>query len=170
MQIGYHGGKCCGIKTIFHMGYRPDYTVPAIPEKKYSDSLHGLDARGRTVDSSMCLYYGPELPEQTAEERLVVFLDFLRKKRPSGLVEIAIAETPYAPTSQAPWFPVLEKLGFVRTARWLNSNSGNWCNTFHLVMLKGETQESIINTEDPGDVGDTDEDDEDSPCGCSLCV
>ena len=143
MKIGYHGGKCCGIKTIFNMGYKPESLVPKQAEIKYNDALHGLDARGRLVNSAMDMYWGPELPEQSGKDRLIAYLEFLKVKRPSGLVEIALAETISDYTNQAPWFPVLEELGFKCTARWKNSNSSNWCSTWHLVMFDGAVTDNL---------------------------
>lgn len=143
MQIGYHGGKCCGIKTIFGMNYDPDLNVGRLAAITYDGTLHGIDAAGRTVSSEMNMYWGPELPNQTGEERLKAYLAFLRQKRPSGLVEIALAETIYPSTSQARWFPVLQALGFRCVARWKNSNSTNWCSVWHLVMFNGVDQDSL---------------------------
>lgn len=161
MQINYHGGQCCGIKTITHMA-GPDYPEPAIDAIDFKESVHSKDKRGAQVSSEQNLYYGPALPQQSGKDRLIAYLDFLRKKRPSGAVEITLAKGSYV--NQTSWFPVLKELGFKRTACFRNSNSGNQVSIFLLVMLEGETQLNLVSTTGPAydeDAVDYDDDEED---------
>jgi hypothetical protein len=181
MQIAYHGGKCCGLKTIYKMGYNPDEKIPAdssfLKEAKYG--VTNKDALGNSVSSNDTPYFGVT-EKETYKERLVRFIDFLRVNRPSGLIEIALMEHPSDPNyyySQRKWYPFLEELGFTMTTRFKNSNSGNWVTTWILILLNGKNAPLITDgakgpetVESPDETDPYDEDDdEDCGCGSSSC-
>lgn len=170
MKIVYHAGRCCGIKTIAEFQHHPSYNEGEIAESKYKEGVHNRDKCGFDIESKQNLYYGKALPKQTGEERLTAYIDFLRVKRKSGLVEIALAKGSYI--DQSPWFDVLKGMGFKRVARFRNSNSGNMVSVFHLVLLDGSVADKLIDKNgDDYDEDATDIDDEecDEDCDCDCC-
>ncbi len=135
MYLGYHGGKCCGIKTIWHLGTKPEHEVTPVSKKEDKS----LDQCGDDVQSDYPFFFRAA-PEESAVNRLDRYIKFLKEKRPSGLVEIALAESQYNWVDQSAWFPVLEERGFKQVVRFKNSNSGNWVRVFYLVIEDGEVK------------------------------
>ena len=180
MQIGFHGGKCCGVKTIFGMNFYPEDILPALrathPQTE-DYTKHHKDKRGFTVSSDDDLYFGPS-EKETYKARLIRYIDFLRNQRPSGLIEIQLMEYDGKTRGQESWFPVMKELGFTMVARFKNSNSGNYVSTWLKVIYRGDDAELIdmTNYKDGEDSPkSTDESLERSsgssgcPCGDPLC-
>lgn len=94
------------------------------------------DCCGRDVDSNDRFFF-PGAPVETPVERLDRYLEYLRKYRPRGIVEVCLAddEDDDIAYRQTPlWRPVLEERGFREVNNCMNSNSGNRVFVFHKNM------------------------------------
>ena len=132
MQLGFHGGKCCGIKVIHGLMDDPDDTTEAL--SKISDS--DKDSMGMDVNSKE-RFFTDAAPEETYLKRLDRYIEYMRKRRPSHIIEITLAPfNPYC--SQKAWIPLLRRRGFRCVTKAKNSNSGNEVWVFHKVILNGE--------------------------------
>lgn len=124
MKIAFHGGKCCGIKTLHVMGGNPEQLFSAAPGGGFS----GVDAQGGDV-SSAHNFYPYALPEESGAKRIDRYLEYLSLKRPKGLVEVTLAYS-----MQSLWEPALFDRGFKLVSTFVNSNSGNECRVYHLLQ------------------------------------
>lgn len=99
MKITHHGGKCCAIKHIHGL-----YDTPDMPFEEVFDvsELQGEDVgylksdrMGGPVSSDKNIYTGDieELEGLTMGEVFDIYLRFLMKFRPYGLVEATIVPT-----------------------------------------------------------------------------
>jgi hypothetical protein len=131
MRLGYHGGLCCGVKTIFEMGTPGTVAVPLDEYEQADDDLSGEEI------SSDSPFFTGAAPSENNVERLDRYLAYLKKYRPRGIVEICLATNPRDPQdywSQEYWFKPLKERGFKMVTEGPNSNSGNIIHIFHLVM------------------------------------
>lgn len=127
MHLGYHGGKCCGIKVIWGFGSNPlamDSSLEAI-------KITNADIAGDNV-STRDRFFHLAAPEETCVERLDRYIAFVKVKRPKHIIEAVLAEVTTGYLDQKVWFPILEERGFKRINKAKNSNSGNTCHVFHL--------------------------------------
>lgn len=128
MQLGFHIGQCCGIKTVYHMGTSPDTLLGALEEIPVSNA----DANGNTV-SSNDRFFHEAAPRESGEDRLARYIAYMKKRRPGNILEIALATSEhYSWVNQSDWFPVLKEFGFKKVNKQQNSNSGNVVHVFHL--------------------------------------
>jgi hypothetical protein len=127
MYLTYHGGKCCGIKTIHSLGYNPAQNLPILPVRANKEGYTSL-------------FYAKELPEQTAEERFTTLVKHWDSNVSRGILEVILQdagaynvapEKEHMYNQQLNWRPVLKKLGFKLIASCKNSNSGNRIYVFH---------------------------------------
>jgi len=134
MILGFHGGKCCGIKHIHGLGYQPLIEVqPAIEEKVPEKNA---DQYGHTV-SSYDNFFTDTAPAETTLERFDRYLAFCDKRRPYGIIEVTVIRTGGAKTGQVDtWRPYLEERGFKEVSNCHNSNSGNRVFVFHRMKDK----------------------------------
>lgn len=139
MKLVFHGGKCCGMKTIFNLGISPSNFSLDV-EQIGNGSVPGQDTIGATVRSDLS-FFSDEAPKEANLERLKRYIKFVKNHRPNHLIEVIIATTLKDGTrehtdhySQLPWVEPLKSLGFRNVSSWYNSNSGNWCHAFHLVV------------------------------------
>lgn len=129
MKIAFHGGKCCGIKTIHGMGYHPNSVMHNRLKKK---PLRNTDAHGGTVRSDYNFFNEYAPGTDTYLERLDRYLEFLDRVRPYGIVEITLASSYYDHCNQnIQWGPLLRKRGFRKVTDCHNSNSGNRVFVYH---------------------------------------
>lgn len=137
MNMIWHGGHCCGIKTIHNFSCDPDFKLPAVAA---TGTALGFDiaAPGRSFE-----YRPKAMPEETALERLDRLLKYKDKKSPYGVVEAVLAATttfegedPPAESQVARWEPILLERGFVLVTECYNSNSGNTIYIYHRVKTK----------------------------------
>lgn len=142
MHLAFHGGLCCGIKTIYGMGDNPEDWVYSLDKVSVDDS----DQYGHHVKSDQRFYHR-EAPAETYLQRFDRYLEYLKERRPKGIVEVAIVTK--GGLDQREWIPHLEQRGFKLVTEAVNSNSGNTVGVFHLVM----------------DYADNDDDDEEEDCG-----
>lgn len=164
MEIYFHGGKCCAIKTIANLNYTPTFSFS--PREKTKKVTH-RDRQGSHVSTGEPFYW-QERPRETGAQRFDAYLDYLRRVRPYGIVEVTIVtsfggaairgfdpceaedgvemhglesfcvETPenedLLPSYQESWEPFLQERGFRLVTVAPNSNSGNFVKVYHLVM------------------------------------
>lgn len=132
LKIACHGGKCCGVKTIhcFSDDFK-DGWEPAIEKKTgVGDHMREPDAYGYDV-SSKDNFFWLTAPGESTEDRLDRYIDFLKEKRPGGLIEVCLVSD-----DQSYWIEQVEKRGFKLVAQFTNSNSGNIVNVYHLITIE----------------------------------
>lgn len=129
MHLGFHGGKCCGIKTIYGFFNHP-YTDEE--GALLATSANNNDANGHAVSSGMSFFH-EAAPVEKPVERLDRYLKYLRRRRPSGIVEITLAVGGCVDQKED-WEPVLLDRGFRVVNSCKNSNSGNTVFVYHLNM------------------------------------
>lgn len=132
MKIGFHGGMCCGIKHIFELNADPDYLLEALSKKIATSNDVNYE-----YSSSEENFFTDAAPEETRLKRLDRYLDFLRGRRPSGIVEITLVTPGPGYWTQEKWVPIITERGFIEVTPEggvYNSNSGNKVRVFHLYM------------------------------------
>lgn len=149
MRLVFHGGKCCGIRTIYGLptciynkgSPEKEQVVPINLDKKDVDPKLIVpdypDIRGNHVSSDKD-FYPYYRPMESVEERLEEFLIFLRKHRPNGIVEVALAESEgdqtYLTKQKTLFEPLLLKHGFKEVSSCKNSNTGRRIHVYRLCM------------------------------------
>jgi len=133
MQLVFHGGKCCGIKTIYGLGYGPNAPTAIQPALEALPKRDDRDQCGWDC-SSEDRFFHEEAPKESATDRLDRYIDYMKRRRPCNIVEIVIAirNDNFDWSCQRFWPDVLKEKGFKEVNRHLNSNSGNTCAVFHL--------------------------------------
>lgn len=129
LTISFHGGKCCGVKVIHNFGYLKSH-VDEMMGALLEIPPNNKDKNGYHVNSDERVFH-LSAPVETRLERLDRYLAFLREFRPKGLVEVYLMDGRY---SQLFWVPLLKERGFVAGPVFRNSNSGNNCHQFYLLM------------------------------------
>lgn len=145
MQLVHHGGKCCGMKTIFNLGMYPEQSSSYnISEYHYTDyekeasnkpSYFNNDVTYDHVSCDQGLFY-EAAPKETKGERLKRIVDFVGKNRSHHCVEVILQLN--GAGSQSAWKPYLIEMGFRPGPEWYNSNSGNRCQVFHVILEEGK--------------------------------
>lgn len=129
IQLVTHGGKCCGIKTIYGFPH-PNHLVDPIgadEKNKNRDVFMPSDHVGKS-------FYPLARPEETAEARFDAFILYVKRTRPSHLIEAILNQfqLPY-------WKDFLKSRGFHLVQLHHNSNtSGTGIYTFHKIIRKGK--------------------------------
>jgi len=95
-------------------------------------SYESRDAGGYCVRSDVNVY-PHDLPAQTAQARLEMYLTWLAKFRPSGLVEATLVSYQWCN-----WHDTLTELGFKVVTEVYNSNSRNIIRVYHLTYGQPE--------------------------------
>lgn len=127
MKLVFHGGKCCGIKTIHSLGNSPTAILGEIAAKQIDNS----DCYGHTVSSDKPFFH-EAAPVETYLERLDRYIAYCDKRRPHGMIEITLAKNSYeTPKQTEVWPPLLAERGFKLVNSCQNSNSGNRCFVFY---------------------------------------
>jgi hypothetical protein len=144
-EIAYHGGYCCGFKTIHTLGDSPNATVPAWKRNEDDEiDFDDVDAGGHRHDGNM---FNDDAPEETALERVDRYLAWLKKRRPRGMSsklfspktwdidDDVYSDDVYKDCCQnSNWGPDLEKRGFRMVTSCYNSNSYNTIFVYHFAM------------------------------------
>lgn len=128
MQLVFHGGKCCGIKTVYRMGSTPTESQPALQKLSRRNNR---DQNYGEVSSDM-RFFTDEAPEEDGKSRLIRYIDFMKHWRPSNILEVVLCKSQYDWQDQSDWIPVLAELGFRQVNKHYNSNSGNDVLVWHL--------------------------------------
>ena len=144
MLLVFHGGKCCGIKTIYGLGTDPNAKTNSLDAHK----ARNHDSNGDEVKSDLTFFH-EGAPYETCVERLKRYIDFMERRRPQNILEIALAESSFW-TDQSKWFPVLLEHGFKEVTVHKNSNSGNTIHVFHL-CINGKGGDEDFEDEDDDD-------------------
>ena len=148
MMINFHGGQCCGIKHISGFYANPDQKI--WPKQESTKRSH--DKNGESVRSDWDFCW-EALPKQTYKERLVAYIDFLKRVRPSGAIELTLTADQVGGFYN--WGPVLKELGFKKVVEFWNSNSSNKVFVYYLVYGGKDCAYNAYHSEDD----DYDEDD-----------
>ena len=136
MHLAFHGGKCCGIKTIYGFDEDP-YTgkewdtepkLEKVPQKNN-------DKIGYHVRSSD-RFFSEAAPQERPVDRLDRYLEFLSRVRPEGIVEVALVAKAVWGNQTDEWEPVLFERGFKMVTEARNSNTKNTIRVYHLVMTE----------------------------------
>lgn len=128
MWLVNHGGKCCGIKTIYEMGYDPEDTLGAY---QGTGKLNNTDVHYGTATSNVS-FFTENAPAESRLARLDRFIEFTKRRRPQHLIEITLGAGSQGDQTKNWEEPLLER-GFKLVNTFKNSNSGNIVNVYHLV-------------------------------------
>lgn len=126
-----HGGLCCGIKTIYGLGYSPDSPAKVLEAVPYNNRAKC----GDHVWSSL-RYFSDAAPAETYAERVERYIKFVQKHAPKHLIEVVLESGQYEGacswnSSYPGWKAFLRKHKFKKVNSFLNSNSGNTVLVFH---------------------------------------
>lgn len=121
MQAYIHGGKCCGIKHIFGLGYHPDEMLPRRGKSKK------LKNEGSCFMNSTRPFFHESAPAETYLKRLERIIAFIQVNRPWGVIEVVLSDC-----QLLHWRPKIEELGFKLVNKCKNSNSGQTIHIYHL--------------------------------------
>lgn len=149
MQLVFHGGKCCGIKTVYCMGTSPDEKHEAL------EKLARRNNRDQTYGdvSSDMRFFTDDAPEESGKDRLKRYITFMERNRPRNVLEVVLCEFSRCEwQDQTAWVPTLEELGFKLVNRHSNSNSGNFIQIWHLNV--GETADTTVSPSEDDDDDD----------------
>jgi hypothetical protein len=131
MRADLHGGFCCGIKHISGLSH-PDYMAQsrtALVGEQTSFDRHDGNA---AVNDMHREKYGEdffceEAPAEKYPDRLKRVVDFIKKHRKHGLIEVVIQKA-----YQAKWAGHLEQLGFKMVTEFKNGNTSAMLQVWHL--------------------------------------
>jgi len=125
LAVQTHGGRCCGIKTIWNFPYDPDSRLEAkgrLPGIKKDVDIYGQGVR---KDFNWCR---EKRPAESAKDRFDSVVAYITKKRPRGLIEVVLSQ--YQVTY---WLKTLTDKGFKEVTTFQNSNTGgNRLTVYHL--------------------------------------
>ena len=107
MLINKHGGECCGVSHIFN--FNPNYANKKLLKESIKDAVSSVQQH---VDDENELYAANGEP-------------FIRPYRGlfGHLIEVVLTDE-----QMINWAETLKEEGFRLHRRWLNDNSGNYCN------------------------------------------
>lgn len=120
MRLILHGGKCCGFKHIYDLGY---YPTEMMPKKRKTKKLPSED--DQYLSSPKSFFY-ESAPEESKGARLDRLLEFLDEKRPQGICEIILADW-----QLVGWRDFIKARGFKLVNKCKNSNSGCTIHIYH---------------------------------------
>lgn len=155
MEIVHHGGKCCGMKTLFGFHLDPSAelkattkVIPADYKRSYEKKLDitpgtlNRDKYGKAAGSEWPFRSTEKdiWPEETAGERFDRIIKHTCKHRPDHMIEcvLTIYQKEY-------WHDILLANGFNLVTTWKNSNTQNTLYAYHLVISGGKP---VINKDD----------------------
>jgi hypothetical protein len=130
MRLLFHGGKCCGIKTLYDFGFDgPDALVGAVEAKKETNK----DEYGHDVSSEED-FFTDEAPKETKLARMDRLIAFCKRRRPAGIIEATLATSYYLEYDQVSqgWPELLKERDFKLVNMNVNSNSENTVHVYHL--------------------------------------
>lgn len=153
MQLVFHGGKCCGIKTVYQMDTDPESkhnSLDKIPQNNGDQSYHDVGSDKR--------FFHLDAPYESGYDRLKRYIEYMEKYRPRNILEVVIIKSPkYSWQDQSKWIPVLEGFGFTQVNEHTNSNSGNIVCVFHLnvdAVPEAKPTAVIVEEDEDGDFDD----------------
>ena len=152
-KLVHHGGKCCGIKTLYNLGADPTSVASSLDLVPWDNS----DATGEDVHCNQRFFTG-EAPQETYLERVQRYIAYCKKRRPAGLIETCIVvNCDIGWLTQDTWVKPLEKLGFIQALEWRNSNTGRLIRMYYLAYNEtGHNDENSFVDDDPFEEDDDD--------------
>lgn len=126
MNLKYHMGGCCGIKTICGFWSPPSMQVSAKPEEERSSYHKDRQKDGLAVTQNDDFYW-PEAPQEKCHERLRRYIDFCKEKCGSGLIEVSLSFSQWHI-----WEATLLTEGFEQKTEFVNGNSKMKIRVYHL--------------------------------------
>lgn len=132
MDLVTHGGKCCGIKTIRSFPELPTSLLPA------RAAVGSIQVNGhpdiQSVSSNVAkTFHRAELPSESGADRLDRLIAYVRKHRPSHMIEAVVNHF------QLPhWKGTLRSRGFRLVSSYTNSNTSARIYVFHKIIKNGE--------------------------------
>ena len=121
MSLVYHGGRCCGVKHIYHLGHDKKGIEPKL---KKLPTTRGMDL---CETSNAGRFFWPKAPRETALNRLIRYVEFTKEQRPQGCIEIILDEE-----QEYEWEDVLIKdLGFKMVTEFVNSSTYETLRVYH---------------------------------------
>lgn len=127
MKMVFHGGKCCGVKTIHGLGVSPSSSCDELPKVTQPDT----DRFGGDVSSDK-RFFADAAPEESCLKRLDRYIEYARTYRPQGILEITTAQGRCYNQTKV-WSKHLLDRGFKAVTEAPNSNSGNTVTIWHKV-------------------------------------
>ena len=141
MKLVFHGGKCCGVKTI-HGFSDPNGMCQALEKKS---ALYN-DKHGAEVKSDLS-FFTDEAPKESQKDRFIRLVNWCKEQRPHGLIELLLSTQSCWMTVDADegedgavygtqidiWRPIVEEAGFKEALTFKNSNTNRNVTLFHLV-------------------------------------
>lgn len=163
MQLLFHGGLCCGIKTI--QGF-DDPESKLYPVEKLT--VNDNDQSGGRQTGPSVSFFTDEAPQETVEERFVRLIEFCKRRRPQGMIELVLAGNVWVDVRSKRkmmndvWQPIVEKHGFKCVAQAKNINTSNICYVYYLEYETKpvKKEKAVFAASDETAVG----------CGCFDCV
>lgn len=158
LTLLFHGGYCCGIKTLFGFPHllteKSVRDYPGECSAVAATEVRDFDASGLATRSDQS-FFTDEAPKESYLDRLDRLIAFCQRRRPKGIIEATLVGT------QKGWLPILKERGFVESTSGLNSNSGNTVHVFHLAYVdKAPVKQERWTTPEPEPVDEIDDDDE----------
>lgn len=126
MELKYHMGDCCAIKTIAGFWSLPDMNVSAIAADEREQFQKDRQKAGQAVKSTDNFHYA-ECPREKAVDRLIRYIKWCKDHSTGGVIEAALAGGQIGQ-----WEETLKAHGFRSVSRVRNGNSGNIVEVFHL--------------------------------------
>lgn len=139
LQLIYHGGHCCGVKTIYGFDacdprIRVQYKTDKAGRLVYPESIGGA-----VVPNPVSNFRIPvsNAPEESNAERFIRLIRHVQKNWPGQLIEVSVIAGYRGILSgrsqEGFWEPFFEAIGFKRVTEWENSNTQNTLASWHLV-------------------------------------
>lgn len=128
MQMLYHGGAVCGIKTIHDFNFRPDFVIPALD--KATDAVE-FDGSHNNAGKR---WYRDAAPAESRLERLDRYIKFADDSRTGICLEVVLMKG-YQTNS---WETLLFERGFVMVNEFQNSNTIQTLRIYHRVTKNKE--------------------------------
>ena len=130
MELRYHAGGCCGVKTICGFFGVPE--MPLGPKNAEDRPLYSQDRQkqGWQVHVS-AQFYWPEAPQESRIARLQRYINFCKEQCGSGLIEVTLSDLQFPR-----WESVIFAEGFENVAEFVNGNSNRTIRVYHLKYSK----------------------------------
>lgn len=120
-KLVFHGGLCCGIKTIHGFYPSPNSLAAELQAVPRDDS----DQLGHNVNSNQ-RFFTDAAPEEKMSERIDRYIAFVKEHRPQHIIEVVIAHF-----QLGMWKEFLRSRQFRKVTEAKNSNSGNTIYIYH---------------------------------------
>lgn len=124
-KVSYHGGACCGIKHIWNLPHFPSTELSRKGKHKAGPNEAQQYYRGSAS------FFPIAAPQEKASDRLNRIIDYIKSRRPGGIIEIVLASW-----QLLGWREHLKSIGFVEVNKVRNSNSNSTIHVYHLNCVR----------------------------------